>query len=84
MSGACNDCGAAFKGEVKDHYDAAHPGMDRFRFRGTDGVSHLICAKCGFDRVEGAHLEKTAYVTGKSVDPADYFQLHLQSHGGDL
>lgn len=80
----CNDCGQGFKGEVKEHYAAAHDGMPRFRFRDSDGVSHLVCAQCGKDMIEGKHLEKTGFTSGKSTDPADFFALHLKSHEGDL
>ena len=82
MPGACNDCGAAFKGDVKAHYDDAHPGSERFRYRDVKGVSHLICADCGHDMVEGKHLSvsKADTGSGKSADPLDFFDLHLQSH----
>jgi len=85
MPGTCNDCGQGFKGDVKAHYEDAHPGMPRFRFRDPKGVSHLVCADCGEDVIEGSpkHLSKTTYSAGKSADPTDFFAVHLQSHEGE-
>jgi hypothetical protein len=82
----CNDCGQGFKGEVKEHYAAAHDGMPRFRFRDAAGVSHLVCAACGYDVEEGSakHLKSAGgLVPGKSSDPIDLFANHQMSHGGD-
>ena len=80
MPGTCNDCGAAFKGDVKGHVDDAHPGLPRFRFRDAKGVDHIVCADCGDDLDPTAVVEKTQYVPGKSTDPVFLADLHLMAH----
>ena len=86
MPGTCNDCGAAFTGDVKAHVAAAHPGLPRFRFRDSKGVDHLVCASCGLDVAEGGpqHLKSSGgFVVGKSSDPTDLFANHQLSHEGE-
>jgi len=84
--GTCNDCGAAFKGDVKAHVADAHPGLPRFRFRDEKGVSWLICADCGHKVQEGSaqHMKSAGpYTAGKSSDPIDLFSVHQMSHEGE-
>ena len=76
MPGTCNDCGLAFKADIKAHVAEAHPGLPRLRFRDPEGVNHLVCPDCGDDVVEGGprHLKPTGpYVAGKAQDPIDIF-----------
>ena len=83
MPGTCDDCGAAFKGDIKAHVADAHPGLPRGRYRDLKGVSHIACMSCNEEFSPDQIVEKTQYVPGKSTDPIHVADLHIQSHQGE-
>jgi len=90
LRSTCNDCGKPFDGEdakaAAKHAQEAHPGMGRFRWRTSKGVSFIACPDCDHAVEEGSprHLKSAGqYVPGKSSDPIDLFAAHQASHEGE-